>query len=107
MQVSKIAVSGACLDLDGGRPLLYSIFTFFECIEYPILNQHHPSQLKTVKHKLFACEAISVDDELFLEQHEKCKYPKLRSDLRALTSMEVVHSFTAFSPSSNVLNIRF
>lgn len=31
-------VWSACLDLDGGRPLLYSIFTFFECIEYPILN---------------------------------------------------------------------
>jgi hypothetical protein len=31
----------------------------------------------------------------------------LWSDLPALTSMEVVHSFTAFSLSSNVLNIRF
>lgn len=33
-------VWSACLDLDGGRPLVCSFFTFFECIEYPILNQH-------------------------------------------------------------------
>jgi hypothetical protein len=35
--------------------------------------------LKTVKHRLIACEANSVDDGFFLGAHEKCNYPKLPS----------------------------
>ena len=44
----------------------------------PSVYRNRP-QLKTVKHELIACVTSSVDDELFLIQHEKCKYPKLPS----------------------------